>query len=751
MHQGAVDSEDAMVGRVFRTMAPFLRTRLYGSATALEPMFSELLGRTVDVLVLFTKGNIESRSPGEVNPRQSFLWSGATTRIKLFDEFRQIALELQISAEGSKTVESIYRALAKGPGPFRPYAEMDLTKTAHLFVQDGPLSTEARVFLDVVQPYLEMYRNSTIYALNDLVRTREDDLAGIVAAMTPSTAGTIRALLRHLGERQRFGRHEATAWEFEVDAWHLRSEPAPAPQQRDEIVDLLNQAGNRKLIGAGKALAAGMGTGHAVVIPFSRLRDELMFRHAPTGGSHGVLKPMAPQRNLRSGDWAIVLRFAEAPHANVVHALIQYRNYYFDTFRPQLLKHVYQTIYERASRVQSMYTVGSSTRSMPNLWVALTELCKDVLPAIYQALEVSGGVSIYRPADRTLETIFSWNEPGARRRSDVDCQFLSLHKGQRGVAATTFLEPDVGHLYCDDVERLVRSTQAQGRPAGYIRLREATRSEYCCKLHFKSTPIGVINFESVRASGFGEPVQREIALVVRALEHYVREFLDAQDSHWLAITAAAYHNLHELRQQAQAGKWGDPQDRARLLSAISAFDSTLDEGEGPLSELEDHFHYCVEAQLRHVLPAEREQMRSEAQSRTSFSLTRRRGAQSSPVDRLRLELLKRITTNLMSNFDIAGKADRYDSFKVSHAARPHECIRFWQEQEGGFPPTWVGSVGFAPLRDDLDGERVHHGLFLCGAIARSLGGFLWAGNRVDPEVGPQSVVEIVIPLTEEHP
>lgn len=741
----------AMIGRVFLGLAPFLRTRLYGSAAALEPMFRELIGETIDVLVLFTKGTIESKIPGEINPRQSFLWSTPTGLIKPYDDFAQIAHELQVDVEGSKTIESIYSALRQNGSKFIPYSDMNLAKTVHLFVPPVQLAAQARVFLEIVQPYLEMYRNSTIHALNDLIRIRDSDLTDIVAEMVPSTAGTIRAILKRLSDRPRFGRHEATAWEFEVDTWHLRSEPAPTKKQKMETIELLANGTNRKLIGSGKVLAVDLGHCHTVVIPFSRLRDELMFRSTSAGGTQSVLKPVAPQRNLRSGDWAIVMRFPEPPHANVVHALIQYRQFYFDTFRPQLLEHIYQTIYDRASQVQSQYTVGSSTECMPDLWAALRELCAEVLPAIYQTLEVSGDVSVYRAAGHMLETIFTYDEPGARRREDVDCRFLSLRKGQRGIAAATFIEPEDNYVYCRDVDRLFRKDARMAEPIpAYIKLREGTRSEYCCKLRFKATPIGVINFESARTNGFGEAIQREISLIVRALEHYIREFLDAQDSHWLAITAAAYHNLHELRQQAMAGKWGSHSDRDRLLSAISAFDSTLDKGEGPLSELEEHFNQCLDAQLRHVPSFEREQMRSEAKSRTRFSLARRGSSSPKAIDRLRLELLKRITTNLMSNFDIAGNSDQYDSFKVSHAARPYECIRFCQEQEGGFPPAWIDSIGFAPLRDDIDGERAHHGLFLCGAIARSLGGFLWAGNLIDPDIGPQSVLEIVVPLYEKH-
>lgn len=729
----------AAVGRVFLEMVPFLRTRLYGSAVALTPMFRALLGGEVDALVLFAK------PVGEINPRQSFRWNSQTLSIETFEEFTHVANELGISMTGSKTAKDIYAAVNVLKGRYVPLTELRPERTVHIFVSDSNLSSVAWVFFDVVRPYLEMFRTSTIHALNDLYRTREDDLKDIVEKMTPSTAGTVFALLKYLSDQSRFGQLEATAWEFEQDAWNLRSAPEVAGHGSADIQSLLDQEDSKKLLGGGKTLAVDLGAQHAVVIPFACLRDELLFQKPITDDQIAMIKPVARSRRLRSGDWAIALLYHEPPHANVVHSLVHYRQFYFDTFRPQLLKHVHQIIYDRASGVQAQYALGRMVDDMPDFWRALTDLCREVLPTIYQALDVSGGVSVYRASDHRLEALFSWDEPGARRRTDMDCSRLSLQKGQRGVAATTFLEPKLTFMYCRDVENLERVGNAE---TSYIKLRNSTRSEYCHKLNYKATPIGVINFESARVNGFSEANQREIKAIVAALEHYLREFLAAQDSHWLAITAAAYHNLHELRQQAKSGTWGNDRDRARLLDAISAFDSTLDEGEGQMTELEDHFHSCLDLQLHYVPSMVREQVRQEAESRTYVELAGRGKPTMRKVSRLRLELLKRITTNLMSNFDIAGESGEFDSFFVAHGTRPYDGIRFWQQQAGSFPESWVARVGFAPLRDELDEQRAHHGLFLCGAIARSLGGFLWADNRRDDNVGHQSVIEIVVPTNE---
>lgn len=745
MRGSVLGSNHATVGRIFLNLAPYLRTRLYGSAKALEPMFRSFLSGSTDVVVLFTKGTVGSKSPVEVNPRQSFRWNGVTSSIESFEDFAHVAetLKIDVLESNPKTVETIYREVDKAAGPYVPLIALSLDRTVHLFISAGTLSAEDEVFLEVLQPYLEMFRTSTIHALNDLYRTRDDDLVAIVGDMTPSTAGMIQALLQHVGKHARFGRPDPSAWEFDGNTWNLRMRVES--ESTAEIFRVLSEDANKKLLGLGQALAVDLRTSHALVVPFMHLRDELMFNSDGMQGNKALLKPIAKARSIHSGDWAIVLAFNEPPHANIVHALIHYRQVYFDTYRPQLLRHIHHTIYERATQIQTQYLIGNWKGGAPDLWTALRKLCDEVLPTIFQALEVSGGVSVYNAADYVLDTIFSWDEPGAKRLPNANRTRLSLQRGHRGIAATTFLDTDSDHFYCKDVSR----TQPRGAPKPvYLKVRESTRSEYCIKLKFKNTPIGIINFESPHLNGFSDATQREISVVVRALEHYIREFLDAQDSHWLAITASAYHNLHELRQQAEHGKWGTKADQDRLLAAIAAFDDAIDEGFGDLAELEDHFHECLDSQLKHAFPSQRTQLQTEAEARTKFSLNRRNRHSPVEVHRLRLELLKRITTNLMSNFDIAGKSDRFDSFKVSYAARPYQCIRFAQEQQGGFPSEWVTNVGFAPLRGGTDADHTHHGLFLCGAIARSLGGFLWAGNRQVEGIGVQSVVEVVVPLDE---
>src|SRR5262249_32980329 len=158
---------------------------------------------------------------------------------------------------------------------------------------------------------------------------------------------------------------------------------------------VLTEPANGMLIGQGKTVALQFGDTHALAVPFSKFRDEVIFKKQDaTGTLVGELGSTQSTRSVRNGDWVIVLAFSRAPHPNVVPTLIQYRQYYFDTYRPLLLKHVLRLIYERASQLQSAFTLGAPLKGVPDLWAALAQLCEDVLPTIFQALEVSGGVAV---------------------------------------------------------------------------------------------------------------------------------------------------------------------------------------------------------------------------------------------------------------------------------------------------------------------------------------------------------------------
>jgi hypothetical protein len=97
-----------------------------------------------------------------------------------------------------RTIDSMFSVLERRQGPFFPLHPLNSAKGVFIFLATARPDNELRAFFAVLEPLLEMYRASTIHTLNDLYRTREDDLADIVKKMTALTEGTLRALLDYI-------------------------------------------------------------------------------------------------------------------------------------------------------------------------------------------------------------------------------------------------------------------------------------------------------------------------------------------------------------------------------------------------------------------------------------------------------------------------------------------------------------------------------------------------------------------------
>jgi hypothetical protein len=265
-------------------------------------------------------------------------------------------------------------------------------------------------------------------------------------------------------------------------------------------------------------------------------------------------------------------------------------------------------------------------------------------------------------------------------------------------------------------------------------------------MHYRTIPIGVITFHSAEPHAFDFQLQQLLASFVRSLEDYLREFLAAHDARWLSITAGAYHNLHELRQISSC--WADVENKEAVKKTISAFDQTFDGDPGSLFELQDYFDSHVENQIQQFPAPFRPKLRKAAALRCRFSVLGHPEFEMLPIPRTTIELIKRVFTNLLTDFALLGRPGSIETFSISTQVKPCFAIRLRQEQNRCFPEKWFSQLGFQPMHDNSSTKRLHHGLFLCSAIARYLGGFSWIGNMNDRELGPRSVVELIIPLTE---
>jgi hypothetical protein len=90
MVEAKIQSDHALVGRIFLGVAPLLRTRVFRSPDEPEPRFQAMLGTPTDALVLFTKGSVSSAAPGQISPRQSFRYDARSRSVQSFDQFVQI-------------------------------------------------------------------------------------------------------------------------------------------------------------------------------------------------------------------------------------------------------------------------------------------------------------------------------------------------------------------------------------------------------------------------------------------------------------------------------------------------------------------------------------------------------------------------------------------------------------------------------------------------------------------------------------
>lgn len=745
------------IGKAYLAIAPFLRHRLIASATELTPIFQALPAGCGDLLVLITNAAPAGPAQGRINPRQSFLWDSKAQHIRSFEQFEELAavmLERSSDLNLSRNIDSIEAEIAEGNCRFERFADTRGERTVHIYVEPTRCPQEARVFLGVLATYLELFRTSTTHSHNDMYSTRADELSSFVSLMKPSVAETAKELVLWIGDQPRFGSPEWCVFEYLHD-WKLHA--VSSDEMRQSAAEVVSNANTKRLLGEGKFTVAKVMISKndarqaevrwALVAPFARLYDELSFDGPEAPIPYRTRPAKAPRsRVLLGGDCAVVLFHRTPPHPNVLHTIVRYRQYYFEVYLPGVIHHVKQVIYQRARQLHA-----DSTRNWRDpkngLWQSFKDLCDDVFPRVFEALDVSGGVSILRIECNELYTLVTRDVTNTPRSSgDEQSRWLSLAKGKRGMVATTFLDPEFLDMVCDDIPEAVRNAARTRHAFPYTEQRSETRSEYCIKLLYKDTPIGVVNFESIRVGAFTGTVINLIKSFVQSLEHYIHEHLAAADSHWLSITAASYHNLHELRQLASA--WSQEPYKSSVMTAIAAFDRAEDDGSAALTELGDFLKRTLDTRLAHVPATSRAAMQIEADRRCKFRINPPGELPSPQLPRVRVELMKRVAKNLLSNFDLGGPQMPFSSFKVLLSTVPSARLHFRQEHFEPFKTEWLEDVGFAPLVGQSDGERMHHGLFLCGAIARSLGGFLFAGNAQDPDIGHRSRLEIVVPLQE---
>lgn len=752
-----------------------LRAQLFISSVELEPLLQLAPRPSSDAVVLFV-ANKRDENTGcierNIVPSQSFVWWGSTRQVVPFrsiDEVHECLMERRLDDEIQYAqlprihdLRAVDAMLARSGSSLRGLWPITLDRSVFVYLRQasGEDDQTAR-FFTLLAPYLDLYRASTVQTLNDTYKVRGEELGDLVEEMTSSPLETARLCIEKVVCHSRFGASQCYLYEY-------RSTPPKGYSwQRvhgGEVVDgaahfeLLDRTEARRLFVANKVFGEILDSGqHVLMVPFRAPDVEYLssafnglLPEARLSGQAAAVMP-APRRNsvryrisaqragfkrLVPGDLVIVIISQRPPHPNLLHTIVSFRQLYFGVVLPRI-KQAARNAVDESSKNLGRLPAEELDPTRPDLWQSFALICEKALPTFCEALRISIGINIYNVGNASLKRIFYVDHPGALRdAASKDMESLSLLGKQLGVVASTFLQRvtprSLDHQVVKDVDRYV----------GYVRHRVTTASEYCCKLWFRSTPIGTINFESDCRNRFTEPIRRELDELTASLEQYIERYLSRQDARWLSISATSYHHLHELRGASEGwpAEYGD-----RVRTAIASFDAPPMEGFATLGRLQDYLQGLLDDYLQNTPGPGRQNAQHKLARHCNFNVTGDDGAHRDlNMPMARFELLTRIVNNLSSNFFRDGMVSPRSRFAINLIQRPFVGIRLEQYQAGTQSSEWLRDAGYRPLMGQGTSERTHHGLFLCGAIARFLGGFSWAGNREGDNA--RSVISIVVPL-----
>lgn len=749
----------------------YILPRLFFSATELSGLFENCPKNAGDVIVVFTKSGAGDTQGSEINPRQSFCWRSDEKAIYPFHTVASMYETLGVTTnldDPIRQTRCLLEVVATSDIAFELLNDSRPSTSIYIFVQRSSFQrVDVRVFFDLLLPYLELYRKSTLHAINDAYKTRDDELLTFSKEMNPSAWKTAQSLLKLIAKHRRFRLKKFALLKYSHEhCWiDLHSSDSEAAITAMEAVGAhFGESNTRRVDGedidvikSKKMLGIVKGKNRVAIIPFVRVHPQMTFRETDQTGQPEVETTQEPARKKMTPDLVIVLMYDSSPPQGVIHSLLYFRNYYFDVYFPALLAHTKAGISNKTRDILEHVNRAPREQTSSNPWQPFAEVCATSLSVLCNAYNLGVTVSIYNLCEHALAPVFQWDPSKCVAEFAVhESEWKSLRKGKRGLAAGLF--NDVGKnkdgqgrnaLYVSDVSK---GQKGKAMPIGNgDEGWPSVGSRFLLRLRYRSTSIGVVTFFSSEVHAFDFQLQELLASFVHSLEDYLRAFFIAHDSLWLSITAGAYHNLHELRQISET--WKDQDNRAAVDKTVAAFDQVCEGQDGSVSELQAYFDMQLRKQADEFVGPFREDFVKSAALRCTFNLIGHPDVIHIKVPRTTIELVKRVFKNLLNNFCVSGdpgaEPHEIETFSISTQTKPFISIRFRQEQNTQFPDNWLGELGFRPTYDDDETAegRLHHGLFLCSAIARYLGGFSWIGNMNDPKLGIRSVVDITIPLT----
>ena len=758
----ADETQEQFMLSFHRELPRHLSPRLFIGPEQLAPLLGIGPAVAYQALVVFTNHPtaLTADSPSfEIVPRQSFAWNSSRSTLETFQTISEIYSWLGSSwstALGSEKpshrIEDLVRtakAMLLAADPMRSHNVPPIVAFVRA-ADDAPMRL-IRSFFAALFPYLELYRSSTVQALNNSYQARATELDALVPQLTSSPRESAITIIQRLESQSSLGYPKFLLLEYTAHVAERWKPIHGADEHLPLLVRLIDSKEVQRLLRDEKVAGLMLNGSPVLVFPF---RPPSIGHTAPdlSDGVQGTNEVPADaigqqtfklraeahsSSRLSPGDIVAIIR-TEHPHANLIHTLISHRAAYFQSTLPNLMAAARRFLDVEADgffRHDLLDDVGIASP-----WESLEEICEKVIPTLGQALRLSIGINIYSATTGNLERVFQWPHPDEIINPAVhNPDSVSLAHRSRGAVARAFLQRR------SRGEDFVHIPDVSKHRTGYFALRLSTASEYCRKIWYRDTPIGTINFESDSVDRFGDGIRRILDDWTRSIERYIERFLAAQDASWLSLSSTSYHHLHELRQESRS--WPESY-RSVVQKAVDAFDHMPDDQHKTIGDLQGYLDSILRDYINRTPGPGRKRQQEMIRDRCRFSLAANTKNASEfqqfKIDGIAYQLITRIIKNLASNYFQHGLHQEYSWFSISVIMSPTPAIKISQEQASRFSEEWLKSAGFRPVKDPALESRQHHGLFLSGAMARYLGGFLWIGNRRDEP--PRTLVEVVLPL-----
>jgi len=254
---------------------------------------------------------------------------------------------------------------------------------------------------------------------------------------------TARRMLEHFAAHPRFGVHAYALLERTVEGhW---SATFSTDDHAGEVAEQTLSASETEVLASRKVLGVAGDNAVAIFIPFTRVHPRIRFEPVAENLEYKAQASQHLPNAIHAGDLVLGLLYRGEPRQGVVHSILYFRQYYYETYYPALLNNARRLLFERTRLIQrTIHTVRREERSS-DPWGPFIQTCAVVFPTLGIALGVCITVRIFDVGTHSLKRIYHWDLPETRRTISLeDTEVLSLRRGERGVNATTPIPQQAG-------------------------------------------------------------------------------------------------------------------------------------------------------------------------------------------------------------------------------------------------------------------------------------------------------------------